>query len=70
MVPPIKYAVTYSSMQLSPWNTTVCWVPSKVSNEPRSWFARSTPALYGVAGSWVVDTTTVGTRPGAETAWG
>ena len=44
----------------------MCWVPSKVSNEPCSWFARSTPALYGVAGSRVVETTRVGARPGAE----
>ena len=52
-----------SSMQVLPWKTTVCWVPSKVSRVPPSCWARSTPALYGVAGSLVVDTTRIGGRP-------
>ena len=35
---------TMSSTHVSPWKTTVCWVPSKVSSVPPSWLARSTPA--------------------------
>src|SRR5437764_457048 len=38
-----------SSIQVFPWKTTVCWVPSKVSRVPPSCWARSTPALYCVA---------------------
>ncbi len=61
VVPPIKYGRHYLSMQLSPWNTTVLG-SVEVSNEPRSWFARSTwPVRRQV---WVAaDTTIVGIAP-------
>src|ERR1700710_2099910 len=61
-----KYFAAMSSTQALPWNTTVCWVPSKVSNEPPSCLARSTPAWYGVAGSFVVETTRIGGSPLTE----
>src|ERR1700710_741449 len=65
-----KYLAAMSSTQALPWNTTVCWVPSKVSSEPPSCLARSTPAWYGVAGSFVVEITSVGGRPFTETSCG
>ena len=47
----------------------MCWVPSKVSSG-RELLGQVDAALYGVAGSWVVDTTRVGASPGAKTVCG
>ncbi len=63
-----RFAVTYSSMRHNSADATVARVPSKVSNEPQK--AGSPGRRRGVAGSWVVDTTTVGWAGRAETAWG
>ena len=61
---------TAVSTHASPLNTTVCWVPSKVISDASSCRARSTPAWYGVAGSWVVDTTTTLPGPGEPAGCG
>ena len=39
-----RYLAATSSTHWLPWNTTVCWVPSKVNSAAPSCLARSTPA--------------------------
>src|SRR5436305_15154580 len=64
----MRKLTTEVSTHWSPLNTTVCWLPSKVISDAFIWWARSTPAWYGVAGSPVVETTTILPGPGEVAA--